>query len=151
MSLYGRFSGCRSVKIALAEPSSSEIRASLTFTTVETYFFVPEPLWNSDKQKLSNFRIDFFYRSVISPFANKLFLLLFSSHCSTQNIGFSDSGYFIKPPQPSSAVTELRLSQGTLKKLVFLCWLRVDEMQTNSVLVLPQIKSRQNWPATLST
>jgi len=34
----------------------------------------------------------------------KLFLLLFSSHCSTQNIGFSDSGYVIKPPQPSSAV-----------------------------------------------
>jgi len=67
-------------------------------------FFVPEPLWNSDKQKLSNFRIDFFYHSVISPFAIKFFLLPFSSHCSTQNISFSDSFYIIKPPQPSSAV-----------------------------------------------
>ena len=69
----------------------------------ETYFFVPELLWNSDKQNLSNFRIGFFYHSVISPFAIKLFLLPFISHCSTQNIGFSDSGYVIKPPQPSSA------------------------------------------------
>jgi len=67
-------------------------------------FFVPEPLWNSDKQKLSNLRRDFFYHSVISPFAIKLFLLPFTSHCSTQNIGFSDFGYVIKPPQPSSAV-----------------------------------------------
>jgi len=41
---------------------------------------------------------------VISPFAIKLFLLPFSSHCSTQNIGFSDSGSVIKPPQLSSAV-----------------------------------------------
>jgi len=31
-----------------------------TFTTVETYFFVPEPLWNSDGQKLLNIKIDFF-------------------------------------------------------------------------------------------
>ena len=31
-------------------------------------------------------------RSVIWPFAVKLFLLPFSSNCSTQNIGFSDSG-----------------------------------------------------------
>jgi len=49
-------------------------------------------------------RIDFFYHSVISPFAKKLFLLAFSSHCSTQNISFSDSGYVIKPLQPSSAL-----------------------------------------------
>jgi len=77
--------------------------------------FVPEPLWNSDYQKLSNFRIDFFYRNVISPFAVELFLLSFSSHCSTQNIGFSDSCYVIKPPQPSSAVTELRLLQGAIE------------------------------------
>ena len=53
-------------------------------------FFVPKPLWNSDKQKLSNFRMDFFYRCVISPFAIKLFLLPFSFHCSPQNSGFSD-------------------------------------------------------------
>ena len=66
--------------------------------------FVPEPLWNSDKRKLSNFRIDFFCRRVISPFAMKLFLLPFTSNCSTQNIGFRDSGYVIKPPQLSSAV-----------------------------------------------
>jgi len=26
------------------------------------------------------------------------------SHCSTQNSGFSESGYVIKPPQPSSAI-----------------------------------------------
>ena len=37
-------------------------------------FFVPEPLWNSNKEKLLNFRIDFFYRSVIDPitFCNKI-------------------------------------------------------------------------------
>ena len=39
--------------------------------------FVPEPLWNSDNPKFSNFKIDFFYRSVISPFAVQLFLLPF--------------------------------------------------------------------------
>jgi len=44
-----------------------------------------------------------FYSSVTSPFAVKLFLLSFTSHCSTKNIGFNDSGYVIKPPQPSSA------------------------------------------------
>jgi len=55
-------------------------------------------------QKLSNFRIDFLYCSVISSFAQKLFLQPFSSHCSMQNIGFSDSGYVFKNPQPSSAV-----------------------------------------------
>jgi len=66
--------------------------------------FFPEPLWSSDKQQLSYFRIDFFYRSVISPFAIDLFLLPFTSHCSTQNIACSDSGFVIKPPQPSSAV-----------------------------------------------
>ena len=75
-------------------------------------YFVPEPLWNSDKQKLSNFRIDFFYRGVISPFAIKLFLLPLSFHCSTQNIGFSDSGYVMKPP----LFMELCLLQGTLTK-----------------------------------
>jgi len=46
-------------------------------------FFVLEPLCSSDNQKLSNFRINFFYRRVISPFAVKLFLLPFSCHCST--------------------------------------------------------------------
>jgi len=34
----------------------------------------------------------------------QLLLLLFSSHCSTQNIGSNDFGYVIKPPQPSSAI-----------------------------------------------
>ena len=76
-------------------------------------FFVPEPLWNSDNQKLSNFIIAFFYRSVILPFAVNFFLLPFSSHSSTQNIGFSDSGYVIKPPQPSSVVYGAPPSQGT--------------------------------------
>jgi len=33
-----------------------------------------------------------------------LFLLPFTSHCSMQNIGFSDSGYVIKYPEPSSAI-----------------------------------------------
>ena len=47
---------------------------------------------------------DFFYRSIVSPFAVQLFLLPFSSHCPMQNIGFSDSGYVFKPPQPSSAI-----------------------------------------------
>jgi len=32
-----------------------------------------------------------------------------------QNIGYNDSGYVIAPPQPSSAVSELCLSQGTIK------------------------------------
>jgi len=44
-------------------------------------FFVPEPLWNSDNQKWSNFKIDFFHRSITSPFAVKYFcyrLLLIS-------------------------------------------------------------------------
>jgi len=76
---------------------------NLYFHKCSNLFFVPEPLWNSDKEKLLNFRYDFFYRSVTSPFAIKLFLLPFTSHCSTQNIGFSDYGYVIKPPQPSSA------------------------------------------------
>jgi len=67
-------------------------------------FFVPKLLWNSDKKKLLNFRIDFFYCSVISPFTINLFLLPFSSHCSTQNIGFSDFGYVIKPPLPSYTI-----------------------------------------------
>jgi len=39
----------------------------------------------------------------MSPFAVKLFLLPFTSHCSLQNISFNDSGYVINPPQPSSA------------------------------------------------
>ena len=60
--------------------------------------------WISYFTQWSNSKIDFFYRRVISPFAVKLFLLLFSYHCSTDNIGFSDSGYVIKPPQPSSAI-----------------------------------------------
>jgi len=30
------------------------------FTTVETYCIVPELLWNSDNQKLSNFKIRLF-------------------------------------------------------------------------------------------
>ena len=45
-----------------------------------------------------------FYRSAISPFAVQLFLLPFSSHCSMQNTSFSNSGYVIKPLQPSSAI-----------------------------------------------
>jgi len=40
----------------------------------------------------------------------KLFLLLFSSHCSTQNISFNDSSYVIKPPL---LCTELHLLQAT--------------------------------------
>jgi len=55
------------------------------------------------KQKIL-FKIDFFYRSVTSPFAVKIFLLPFTSHCSTKYIGFNDSGCVIKPPQPSSAI-----------------------------------------------
>ena len=65
-------------------------------------FFVSESLWNSDKQKIIKLQNKPFYGSVISPFAVQLFLLPFSSHCSMQNIGFRDSGYVIKPPQPSS-------------------------------------------------
>ena len=50
-----------------------DVQKFYTFTTVETYFFVLEPLWNSDKQKFSKFRIDFFCHSVTSPFAIKIF------------------------------------------------------------------------------
>jgi len=42
-----------------------------------------------------------FYRSVTSTFVVQLFLFLFSSHSSLQNICFNDSGYVIKPQQPS--------------------------------------------------
>jgi len=45
-----------------------------------------------------------FYRSVTSPFVVKLFLLPSTSHFSKKNISFNDSGYVIKPPQPSSAI-----------------------------------------------
>jgi len=81
-----------------------DVKKLYTFTTVETCFFVPEPLWNSDNQKLSNFKIHFFYRSVKSLFAVQLFLLPFSSHCSMQKTGFSDSSYVIKLLQPSSVI-----------------------------------------------
>jgi len=50
----------------------------------------------------TNFKIYFFCRSVLLPCAVQLFLLPFSSHCSTQNIVFNDSGCIIKPPRPSS-------------------------------------------------
>jgi len=75
--------------------------------------FCPRTVVNSDNEKSLNFRIDFFYRSVISPFAINLFLLLFTSHCSTQIIGFSDSGCVIKPPQPSSSIYGAPPFQGT--------------------------------------
>jgi len=85
-----------------------------TFTTVETYFFVPERLWNSDKQKLSNFRIDFFYCSVISPFAIKFFyyrlvliaqrkILVLATPVTSSNLR-----------NQALLFTELRLLQGTL-------------------------------------
>jgi len=87
---------------------------NFNFHNCSNLFFVPEPLRNSDKEKLLNFRTDLFYHSVISPFAVNLFLLPFTSHCSTQNIGFSDFGYVIKPPNQSPLFTELRLWQGTV-------------------------------------
>jgi len=49
----------------------------------------------------------------------KLFLLPFSSHCSTQNIGFNDSGYVIKPPQPSSAIYGAPPFTGNLNCVAF--------------------------------
>jgi len=58
-------------------------------------------------------RIDFFYRSVISAFANKLFLLPFSSHHSTQNISFSNSGTSSNLRNQAPLFTELRLLHGT--------------------------------------
>ena len=54
--------------------------------------------------KIIKLQNSLFNRIVISPFAVQLILLPFSSHCSTQIIGFSDSRYVIKPPQPSSAI-----------------------------------------------
>ena len=96
-------------------------------------FFVPEPLWNSDNQKLSNLRIDFFYRSVMSPFAVKLFLLPFGSHCSTQNIGFSDSGYVIKPP-----ATKLRCLRSS-------AFYRTPMLMMSYLLLQITSKSGQLW------
>ena len=77
------------------------------------YFFVLEPLWNSDYQKLSNFRIDFFYRSAISPFAVKLFLLPFTSQCSMQNIGLATPVTSSNLRNQALLFTDLRLLQGT--------------------------------------
>jgi len=55
-------------------------------------------------QKIIKLQNTLFYRSATSPFVVQLFLLPFSSHSSKQNIGFNDSGYVIKPPQPRSAI-----------------------------------------------
>ena len=53
-------------------------------------FFVQKPLWNSDNQKFSNFKIDLFI-----TFCSKIIFttVVFSSHSSMQNIGFYNSGY----------------------------------------------------------
>ena len=113
-----------------------------TFTTVETYFFVPEPLWNSDNQKLSNFTIDFLYRSVISPFAMKSFLLPFSSHWSTQNIVFSDSGHSSNFRNQAPLFTELCFLQGTdnflcLEKVWTYLLLRKSSLSKGWVVLQP--------------
>jgi len=71
--------------------------------------------------------MDFFYRSVISPFAINLFLLPFTSHCSTQNVGFSDPGYVIKHPQPSSAIYGAPPFKGYLK-----CSCHLNQISFNS-------------------
>jgi len=52
---------------------------------VETYIFVPEPLWNSDNQKLSNFKIDFFYRSVILLFSTQFYYFYYHLVLITQH------------------------------------------------------------------
>jgi len=67
-------------------------------------FFCPRTVVKLRQTKITKLKIDFFCRSVTSPFAVKLFLLPFTSHCSTKKIGFNDSGCFNKPPQPSSAI-----------------------------------------------
>ena len=43
-----------------SENNRSDAKTSEVATVVETHIFEPEPLWNSDNQKLSNFKIDFF-------------------------------------------------------------------------------------------
>jgi len=77
-------------------------------------FFVPKPFWNSDYQKLSNFKIDFFYHSVISPFAVKLFLLrlvlIAQRKISVLVTLVTSSNLHNQAPQ----FTELRILQGTL-------------------------------------
>ena len=90
----------------------------LYFHNCWNLFFVPEPLWNSDNHKIIKLQNRLFYRNVTSPFAVKLFLLPFTSHFSKKNISFNDSGYIIKPPQPSSTITELCLLQATLFSIV---------------------------------
>jgi len=50
----------------------------------------------------------------------QLFLLPFSSHCSTQNIGFNDSGYVIKPPQPSSVIYGAQPFTGNALKTIII-------------------------------
>ena len=54
--------------------------------------------------------------------AINLFLLPFRSHCSTQNIGFSNSGYIIKPPQPSSTIYGALPFTGNRRFALFLSW-----------------------------
>ena len=82
--------------------------------TIETYFLSPNCCQTQITKNIKTSKY-FFYRSVTSPFAAKLFLLPFSSHCSTKNIGFNDSEYVIKPPQPSSAIYGAPTFTGSLK------------------------------------
>ena len=87
------------------------------------------------KQKLSNLRIDFFYRSIISPFAKKLFLLPFSSHCSTQNISFGDCGTSSNLHNQAPVFTELCLLQSTSFYLM-------NQNNIHHVIMLPNLKPR---------
>ena len=88
------------------------------FYTITTICLVPKPLWNSDNQKFSNFKKDFFYCSVILPFAVQLFLLLFGS------IAQGKIAVLVTPVTSSNLrnqaplFTELRLLQGTSEILV---------------------------------
>jgi len=59
--------------------------------------FCSQTVVKLNRQKFFHFKIDILYHSVISPFAVQLFLVPFSSHCSTENISLSDSGYIMKP------------------------------------------------------
>jgi len=75
--------------------------------------FCPWTILKLDNEKLQSFKIDFFYQSVTSPFALKLFLLPFTTYCSTKNIVFIGSGTSSNLCNQAPLFTELRLSQAT--------------------------------------
>jgi len=72
-----------------------------------------------------------------------IILLLFSSHCSTQNIGFSNSGYIIQPPQPSSTIYRAPPFTGHLEFIFKMAKRHAD------VALSKKLENEKNYPALL--